>query len=466
MPALVFAVASDEARSKAYSSQRLLNLYPEASQIEGKSKIVLLGTAGCKPWGSAGSGPIRGCHEMADILYVVSLNTLYSVNSGGVATSIGTVAGTGHVVMDDSGTQLAIATSGGVGYIYTTTTATFGQITDVDFRGGSSVAYLDGYFLWGNIDGSFQISGLLNGTAFDALDFATAESSPDGLKAVKVLGREVWLMGDHTIEPWINTGNADFPFESLNDTIITKGLLAPYSPAILDNTIFWIGTDQEAGGGPVVYRAEGYTPRVISTPACELALDAETDLDGVRGFGYVQGGHAFYVIVLPSGPAWVYDVGHSMWHERETYGLDRWIGNCHCYSYGKHIVGSYRDGDLYELDLNYFWDDTDIPLIAEGISIPLGDDTAWRTLDSIQFDMETGVGLTTGQGSDPQIMLQISKDRGQTYGNERWKTMGAVGRYGIRVMWWAMGRFRSVVVKFRISDPVKRSIVQTFAEVS
>jgi hypothetical protein len=69
--------------------------------------------------------------------------------------------------------------------------------------------------------------------------------------------------------------------------------------------------------------------------------------------------------------------------------------------------------------------------------------------------METGVGLQSGQGSNPQIMLQVSRDYGRTFGNERWTSIGAVGQYiGPRPTWRRIGAGRDFVFKWKMTDPV------------
>ena len=79
-------------------------------------------------------------------------------------------------------------------------------------------------------------------------------------------------------------------------------------------------------------------------------------------------------------------------------------------------------------------------------------------VDKIRLDMETGVGLATGQGSNPQAMLQISKDGGRTWSRERWATIGAIGKYRNGVEWARLGQCRKFTAKVRITDPVKTVI--------
>jgi hypothetical protein len=459
------AVASDAAASPAFSSQRLRNWYVETTPTRAKGPLALYCTPGAKPWATVGTGPIRGGRKIKGTLYVVSGSNFYKVTRAGVATLIGAVAGSGPVVMSvNDAAQLAIALSDGTGYIYDSTAGTLNKITDEDFFGGPTVGYLNGYIIWGTADERFQISAVDAGADYDALDFASAESSPDNLKRIYVDHGEVWLMGEETIEIWYNSGAADFPFAPVNQTVIPKGIVGRYCVGSLDSTVFWVGIDPEAGGGPVVYRANGYVPERISTHAIERILATVTDFDQVVAVTYVQDGHSFFGLILPSAPAVFYDVATGLWHERESYGLGRWIGACHFYAYEKQLIGSYRDGKIFELDQSTFTDDTDLPVISELVSIPLGDDGSYHVMSAFQIDIEGGAGLNTGQGSDPQMMLSYSDDRGFTWSNELWRSMGAIGNYGLRVVWRRLGQFRSRVFKIRISDPVKRVVIQAFAD--
>jgi hypothetical protein len=77
--------------------------------------------------------------------------------------------------------------------------------------------------------------------------------------------------------------------------------------------------------------------------------------------------------------------------------------------------------------------------------------------------MEQGQGSATGQGQNPQIMLQVSRDGGYTYGNEMWTTFGAAGQYLHRAEWRRLGVSRNYVWKFRITDPVKVTMISAAA---
>ena len=79
--------------------------------------------------------------------------------------------------------------------------------------------------------------------------------------------------------------------------------------------------------------------------------------------------------------------------------------------------------------------------------------------------MESGVGLPTGQGSNPVVDLQISKDGGNTFYSVGFASIGAIGQYTQRVIWRGLGAARDWVLKLRITDPVKRVITGASADV-
>jgi hypothetical protein len=70
--------------------------------------------------------------------------------------------------------------------------------------------------------------------------------------------------------------------------------------------------------------------------------------------------------------------------------------------------------------------------------------------------MDAGMGLDGGvAGSDPQVMLRISRDGGRTFGPERWRSAGKIGEFRRRAAWNRNGRARDWVFRVRLTDPVK-----------
>ena len=452
-----------ENRSLAVSAQECINLYPERTESGGRSVGALHGTPGLKsPLASPGNGPIRGMHVMDGILYVVSGAELYSVTTAGVAISLGTIAGTGRASLQINNkssavTQQLCIVNGGQGFIYDTTNGLV-SISDVDFHAADVVGFIDTYFLF-NWRGThkFFMSNSNDGAAYTSTDFGEKITFSDNLVSLLVDHKEVWLFGEKTIEVWYNQApGAGFPFVEIESAYIERGCAAVHSPEKIDNTVFWLGEDL------MIYRAEGYNAVRISTHAIEYAIKQYTTVSDAFSFTYTDEGHKFYVLTFPSGGTWVYDVATSMWHERRTLGLDRWRINAYAYFNGKHYVGDYLTNDIYEMDLDTYTENgAAIQRTRSATYVHAESEPVF--MDWLQIIIESGAGLTTGQGSDPQAMLQYSDDGGRTWSNEKWRTMGKIGEHFRRVRWTQLGRFYERVFRIVISDPIK--VVLTEADI-
>lgn len=454
------------ARSVNAADNRMVNLFPEVVPEGGKEPAFLQRAPGLQFHQTVGTGPIRAlwAHQTnGEDFYVVSGNAFYKLTGLDSAPQfIGNVSGSGPVSIADNGTQLFLACNPD-GYIYNEVTGAFGPITDPDFPGAVTVAYLDGYFVF-NEPNSQKIwtTQLLDGTSIDPLDFASAEGSPDGVVAVLADHRELWVMGTDTAEVWYNAGNLDFPLSRIQGAFNEIGCAAPYSVAKMDNQIYWLGRD--ARGQGIVYRAAGYMGQRISTHAIEWQMQEYGNLQDAVAYTYQQDGHSFYVLNFPSAnTTWVFDVATGAWHERAAFEngeFGRHRANNMCNFDGNIVVGDYQNGNIYTLDLTVYADHGQPQKwLRSWRALPTGANTLARTVQhSLQLDCETGVGLNTGPGSDPQVMLRWSDDGGHTWSNEHWKSMGKIGRYGYRTIWRRLGatmKIRDRVYELSGTDPVR-----------
>ena len=460
------------ARSINAADNRMVNLFPEVIPEGGKEPGFLNRAPGLKFQQTIGTGPIRAlwAHQTnGSDFYVVSGTEFYKVTGlTATPTKLGDVTGTGPVSIADNGTQIFLACNG-PSYIYNEVTNVFAQITDPDFPGAVTVGYLDGYFVFNEPNSQkVWVTQLLDGTSVDPLDFASAEGSPDGLVAVNVDHREAWLFGTDSIEVWYDAGQTDFPLTRIQGAFNEIGCVAAFSIAKLDNGLFWLGTD--ARGQGIVYRANGYTGVRVSTHAIEYAIAQYGNISNAIAYTYQQEGHAFYVLTFPSANAtWVYDVATQAWHERA--GWDTSLGqftrhrsNCQCNFGGNTVVGDYENGNIYTLDLNVYADNGGIQKwLRSWRALPTGQNNLKRTAQhSLQLDCESGTGLITGQGSDPEIMLRWSDDGGHTWSNEHLSKMGKIGEYYRRVFWRRLGmtlKLRDRVYEVSMTDPVKTAIM-------
>lgn len=443
--------------------QRCVNLYPELNEIgTGKEKEVasLRATPGLSLLAVVGAGPHRGEYTASNgSLFVVSGATLFQVSASFVATSLGTLSTTtGPVSMADNGANLCVV-DGPNGYVWTFATSNFLQITDPAFPGADQVAFQDGYFIFNKPNsGSFFISGL-DAITFDALDIATSEGNPDNIIGLISDHRDLWMFNSQTTEVFFNSGAADFPFERIQGAFIEQGCAARFSIAKMGSTVFWLGQDDKGTGQ--VFQAQGYQPKRISTHAVEQAIQGYASLSTATAYVYQDGGHQFYVLNFAEA-SWAFDMTTNLWHERAyTNGgiLERHRASCHAFAFGKHIVGDYVNGNLYQLNQSSY-DDNGTAITRMRVSPHVSQDMNRMFYSKFQLDIETGTGLDgLGQGVDPQVMLQFSDDGGHSWSNEKWASFGKIGARLSRAIWRRLGQSRDRVFKIVITDPVKVAIL-------
>ena len=489
------------ARSVNAADNRMINLFPEVIPEGGKEPGFLNRAPGLELLQTIGSGPIRAlwAHQTnGSDFYVVSGTEVYKLTStSATPVKLGDIIDGGPVSIADNGTQLFFACNG-PSYIYNEATNEFKQITDPDFPGAVTVAYLDGYFVFNEPNSQrVWVTQLLDGSSIDPLDFASAEGSPDGLVAINVDHREAWLFGTDSVEVWYDSGNADFPLTRIQGAFNEIGCVAAFSVAKLDNSLFWLGTD--ARGQGIVYKANGYTGQRVSTHAIEYAIAQYGNISDALAYTYQQEGHGFYVLTFPSADAtWVYDAATQAWHERAGFvngAFTRHRSNCQCNFGGETIVGDFENGNIYKYTLDVYSDNGDPQKwLRSWRAIPTGQNTLKRTAQhSLQLDAESGVGLngftteqvfflvtqagdnlitengnylatdiTSSVIADPQVMLRWSDDAGHNWSNEHWTSMGGIGRFGQRIMWRRLGmttRIRDRVYEVSGTDPVKIAIM-------
>jgi hypothetical protein len=456
-------------RSVNAADNKMVNLFPEIVPEGGKDPGYLQRAPGLKLLNTVGFGPIRGLWAFSaqdGTGFVVSGTQLYKINNSYTPTLIGTVSGTGPVSLADNGTQLFIACNG-PSYIYNNTTGAFGPITDPDFPGAVTVCYLDGYFVFNEPNSQkLWVTQLLDGTSIDPLEFASVEGSPDGLVAVAANFREVWAFGTNSIEVWYDAGNTDFPLQRIQGAFNELGCAAPFSVAKMDNGMFWLGRDRRGQG--MVYRANGYSGVRVSTHAVEWQIQTYGDISNAIAYTYQQDGHSFYVLVFPdANTTWVYDAATQAWHERAGFAngaFTRHRSNCQMAFNNKIVVGDFENGNIYSFDLDYFSDNgSPQKWLRSWRALPSGQNDLKRTTQhSLQLDIESGVGINLGQGSDPQVMLRWSDDGGHTWSNEHWSPIGKIGQYYRRVFWRRMGmtlKIRDRVYEITGTDPVNINIM-------
>lgn len=467
------------------SAQECVNLHSNVPETISPTQETLFSPAGIRLCTTAGTNVVnRGGWVFQGKPYVVNGNALYridrAVDAFGVATysSVavnGAVSITGNkrVIMRDNGAegdQLCIivpeSSSQFNAYIYTLATNTLVAVSDSDFDGPvNSLQYVDGYFLFTKKDSQKQfISNLRNGLAYTATDFVLVEADPDNIIGSWILNNEPTIFGSQTFEPFQNIGGAGFPFQRVQGGVQHKGLKSTNAIEEIDDTVLFLGAGEAET--PAIWATTGGTPQKASTTAIdnELASYSAETIQTAFAFKYSQAGFRYIGFTFPGEKTFVYEISTGKFHTRQSINADGLVTPYRVSSvmdaYGVLIVGDSLTSNIGILDLSTFTEyGENISRLFITPQIDNGGEPFF--INNLELWVESGVGLTSGQGNDPEILMSVSSDGGRTFSNSISRKTGKLGEYTKRVIWNSLGRFGQIVCfKFEMSDPVKWGILK------
>lgn len=379
--------------------------------------------------------------------FLVVGDALYECTSSGSYVVRGRLlTETGFVGMSHSTTQLVIVDGDGL-YVLTLATNVFTQINSPGWRGSDDVYELDGYFIF--VDpgtDQFYLSAIDDASNFDALDFSSADASPDNIVTHRISHRQLLLFGAFSTEIWVETAEILFPFSRYTAYTIDVGVVGKRAVINAADTLFFVG--QTRTGFGVVYMLVGNQPQRVSTMAVEEALRASTDISKVTMWAYQIEGHEFIGITAPGlSTTWVYDAALQGWHER-----GEWDNGFKPLRSGKYIA---FEGGHYGVDEYGNVTRLDVAMHSF-VGRPLVRERTWPHL--IQSSLEPisflGVELSMTTGNGGVVTLEISNDNGITFGAPLPKSLGAIGRFMQRIRWNGLGVSRARVFRIRVSDEV------------
>jgi len=441
----------------AVTGQERINCYLEPQKDAEKTRIVAYGTAGKTTFLDLGDTPIRGGYSFGDYLYLAWEDGFYQMNNAGVATLIGTLnTSQGYVSMACNGFQIVIADGVALSKIYTIASGAFAASNSPAL---TTVCFMDGFFV-GNqpSTGKFYSSDLYDGLVWSALQFQSAESNPDNLVAMFADHGGVIAFGDFTTEIFGLSSGGELLWSRVGYPI-EWGLIAKASVAKLGDAVAFLARNRM--GEAQVVLMNGYNPQRISTHDLERIINNSASLESATAFSYMQNGHQFYQLNC-AGKSWLYDIASGAWSQLISNGILRDKGNYGFNLLNQVLVADYDVGKLYRMSDDVYSDDGD-PLIMTITGKHVFGQGEPFDIGELFVDMETGVGATSGQGENPQIMLKTSRDD-RTYHAERWASFGKIGEYTRRAVWSRLGTAYSFTFSLTISDPVKRCIIGAWVE--
>lgn len=438
----------------------LKNMLFETAPSNAEDQTALVPRPRLAAFATPGAGPIRGLYRKGGVLagvgrsgaiIALSGNTLYRVDqTTGAASSLGSVSG--PLRMSAEGNLTAVLFTCG-GALYSTDGDSIETVTLPGGYSAFAVDTLNGYFLVASEAGRFNWSAL-DSTTFEAGSAAYAESAPDELFSLKVIGDELWLFGRLTTEVWQPTGDAILPFQRINGRVFSIGVTARDTVQKLNvdgvDTVCWLGTDRR------VYRTAP-NPVKISDPSLEERLERAT----VSASDNSQNPHActlsfagrdLYLLHIPGEGSFAYDLSTGLWSEFTSFGQPLFRGAVSAVAPNNMaLLGDAYGPAIWRLDPERRTDG-DAPVVFE-FSAHLQVEGGPTRCANVMLDVATGEA--DGPLADPTIALQVSDDRGRTWSDPAVRPLGRQGTHPI-VAWRRLGRLRHPgrVHLWRTTEPV------------
>lgn len=406
--------------------------------------------------------------------FSVQGGSFVELSAGGVVTVRGAVAVDGNPATISTngvgGGQLLI-TSGSNAYSYDLATDTLTLEVAGEATQG---AVLYGFgLIFDKVTGNVRLSDLFDLTTWDPTQFFARSINTDPWQAMHVTPYGyIVLPGTQTGENWYNAGTSPIPFAPDPSGNFGYGIAATFSIQQCRDAVIWLSSGIE--GDFQVVKMSGFTPDRISTHPLEFALAGYNDAMGLSdAIGQVHGehGHTFYCLHFPRSKAtWAWDRLTQQWAKRatwisETSSWTYWRPMFHTFAFGKQLMGDPETNVIYELD-HSTGTDVDGRVIRRLRKSPLVQNENKRiVVDTFELLMQVGIGIVTGQGSDPIVMLRVSRDGGFTWGNQQSLHAGQMGEYWRRVIKYNAGMGRKFVFEVSVTDPVPFRITSALIQV-
>lgn len=463
-------------KSAVVTRQRRVNCYYENRADGDKAKVVVYGTPGLVLMFTTGSLPIRGIISVNEsTLYAVIYNQFGMLTPpatpGGAALftvlgTINTLGGFVSMAASPNASQIVIVDGTG-GWVYQPLVPSFTALPNTWFvAGAQTVTNVAGYFVCDQPGGpNFGVSNINDATTGNGLSTGAAAAYPDFLEAVDSLAGNLINFSQQHLEFWQNVGAPPpgQPFQLIQSSPLKIGLPAVFARTHIDNTLVFLG-ETEAGTRRV-YRIDGFNVTPISEEIDWIINQAGFVYADATMLSYQRDKHPFAQLTFPTmSRSFLFDLSTNIPSEVQT-GLsvttyERHQGSLSSYYNGDTIITDWANGNVYRMDDQTYTDNGGVVLREVITKHHIKGFNRFR-VPQLYLDMETGVGVSTGDalnpvaGQKPVVSIECSKDNGRTWLQARLIPLGARGAYMARVNARRFGQGRVFTWRIRMTEPVK-----------
>lgn len=443
-------------RSADLSAQTLKNWYAEYNKEA--NKVLSL-----QPWPglslfAEGKGDDGGMTEFQGHMYKVSGFDLVKIPRKGQPAVVGKLRGSGRCSFASTDIALVIVRNG---FVHSFDGQTLTDADDADFESPNFVASLNSQAIYDGEGQRFCVSDADSLTHINGLNFAAKESRGDNLVRPYIFNDVLYLFGEKTAMQWWNSGSGNPPFDPIQNGTIELGLLAGHSVASTSQFIYFLADDYN------VYRLFGSNLERVSTIPLSERFRSYAGASDAIGFTLPWNGQDFYYLKFGSGDTWIFCEQTGGWSEL-TIGADEkpYPVTSSTEAYGRRFMAI--GGSVYTLDNDVFEyagetviRERSTSTIHSGMFFP-GQEGKRLAINELELVVKN-VGLTSGQGSRPTIMLSWSSD-GRNW-TERALRGNPLGRYTWRLNTRALGSKYEWLIRIRVSDPIVCSIQSAVMDV-
>lgn len=290
--------------------------------------------------------------------------------------------------------------------------------------------------------------------------YFSGESSSDNVSALINVGPTLYVFGPKSVDVF-QRGSGEFEdwIRTSYTTTNSFGLESPNSLATIGGAVFFIASGAQYGKCVMKLTGGNNFERVSEDWLDEKLLQESTTSS--YGISYSISEHHFYCIQLNGiQESWCFDDMDKGWHQRtsrnEATGLEtQWRTGGVAY-YREKFWTFTNDGLMCRFG-DYWYEDfpsgKSLPMVRHRQTPVITDNLRPFTFEELTVEANVGCQLERGK-TPPIMMLEVSKDGGNTYGNVRSAYFGNTGEYSHRIRWSNVGANRLCVIRVTFSEPM------------
>jgi hypothetical protein len=413
---------------------------------------------------SANDEPARSnFHENGGYIYYVADTVLYRfLPPDGTPVSLGTVGGSGRAQIESNSVpganQTVILNGEGLGYVYESGVLT--QITDPDFYPTTSMAILNERF-WFTRDGTneFFASDVADATSYNPLSFGTAEWKPDNVKVTVSKKSALWVIGTATLEYYQSFDDPIFPLRAVRGASYDIGILAQNSFAELDDYFAFLADNSNIAlinGTELTYISDlEFSIKIRGDGTAANPGFTNIQIQNCIGFFVDTPQHKVYYLSFPlANYTWGYDLMTGLTLTRSSYSNLAWRGIYSLTYQNRVYMGDYINGNIWLFTPDAKTEGGEIlPAMLTTPSVSFKTDSFFSLLE-----VEMEVGVAEAPGTNPLMIVYISKNGGKTYLVHSHIPLGGWGDFRKRVPIREIGRLvrhKDIMFRFLVTDAVR-----------